>query len=119
MARITGVDALVSKLRKDAAHVRGLAHKEAVVGFSAPYAIYVHEDLEARHAPGKQAKFLETPARVNAAAYGRIIKQALWDGKKLPQALLLAAQQLLRDAQAIVPVATGKLKSSGHAKLVG
>lgn len=27
------------------------------------YALYVHENLEARHAPGKTAKFLERPAR--------------------------------------------------------
>lgn len=32
-------------------------------GASADYAIYVHEDLEARHKPGKKAKFLEDPAR--------------------------------------------------------
>lgn len=27
------------------------------------YAVKVHEDLEMKHAPGKQAKFLEEPAR--------------------------------------------------------
>jgi hypothetical protein len=27
------------------------------------YAIFVHEDLEARHKPGKTAKYLEKPAR--------------------------------------------------------
>jgi hypothetical protein len=31
--------------------------------FGVNYAVKVHEDLEARHAPGKQAKFLEQPAR--------------------------------------------------------
>lgn len=31
------------------------------MGYTAPYAIYVHENLNARHAPGKQAKFLEQP----------------------------------------------------------
>jgi len=37
---------------------------EVELGFggpSAPYAIVVHEDLEAAHAEGKQAKFLEQP----------------------------------------------------------
>ena len=33
------------------------------VGYTANYAIYVHENLQARHKPGKQAKFLEQPAR--------------------------------------------------------
>jgi len=32
-------------------------------GAAADYAIYVHEDLEMRHQPGKKAKFLEDPAR--------------------------------------------------------
>lgn len=30
-------------------------------GPAAPYAIYVHEDLEANHMPGKEAKYLEKP----------------------------------------------------------
>ena len=32
-------------------------------GAGADYAVYVHEDLEAKHKVGKQAKFLEQPAR--------------------------------------------------------
>ena len=33
------------------------------VGYTQNYAIYVHENLDAHHGPGKVAKFLETPAR--------------------------------------------------------
>ena len=33
------------------------------VGYSKKYAVYVHERLDLRHAPGKSAKFLEKPAR--------------------------------------------------------
>ena len=36
---------------------------DVMVGYGTDYAIYVHEDLEARHAAGKQAKFLEQPLR--------------------------------------------------------
>lgn len=36
---------------------------DVVVGYVADYAVYVHEDLQARHKPGKQAKYLEKPAR--------------------------------------------------------
>ena len=36
---------------------RGL--QRYTVRFTAPYAVYVHEDLNAQHAPGKEAKFLE------------------------------------------------------------
>jgi hypothetical protein len=36
---------------------------DVVVGYTAEYAVYVHERTELRHAPGKQAKFLEGPGR--------------------------------------------------------
>ncbi len=32
-------------------------------GSGADYAVYVHEDMEARHQEGKKAKYLEGPAR--------------------------------------------------------
>ena len=35
---------------------------EVVVGYRTDYDIYVHEDLDAKHKPGKYAKFLETPS---------------------------------------------------------
>jgi len=34
-----------------------------VVEYGTDYGIYVHKNLEARHAPGTQAKFLEQPFR--------------------------------------------------------
>lgn len=36
---------------------------DVTVGYTMEYAIYVHENLDARHARGKQAKYLEDPAR--------------------------------------------------------
>ena len=33
------------------------------VSYNTDYAVFVHEDLEARHRPGKTAKFLEIPIR--------------------------------------------------------
>ncbi len=36
---------------------------DVVVEFLAEYAVYVHEDLEAKHAEGTSAKYLEKPAR--------------------------------------------------------
>ena len=36
---------------------------DVIVGFTADYASYVHEDLDAAHKRGKIAKFLERPAR--------------------------------------------------------
>lgn len=44
-----------------------------VVGYTQLYAIYVHEDLNATHQPGKEAKFLEKPAKMFARQMGMII----------------------------------------------
>ncbi len=43
------------------------------VGYTMEYAPYVHEDLEARHKPGKTAKFLENPMRWNRDKILKII----------------------------------------------
>lgn len=50
---------------------------EVKVGYTAAYAIFVHEDLTAQHKPGKSAKFLEIPARENRREFIRIIKQEI------------------------------------------
>lgn len=47
------------------------------VGYGQNYAIYVHENITARHAPGKVAKFLETPMRKGMIELRKIIKDAM------------------------------------------
>lgn len=47
----------------------------ATVKYKAPYAIYVHEDLTARHKPGKTAKYLERPARIYRSEMRAIIEK--------------------------------------------
>ncbi|MFJ9816161.1 hypothetical protein ACIRU3_13010 [Streptomyces sp. NPDC101151] len=49
------------------------ANLVAAVSYDTPYARRVHEDLTARHSPGRKAKFLEDPAHREAAAMGEII----------------------------------------------
>lgn len=44
------------------------------VGYTVEYAIYVHEDMDARHKPGKIAKYLEVPARDNREKIMAIIR---------------------------------------------
>lgn len=48
---------------------------DVIVGYVADYAVYVHEDLQAKHKPGKQAKFLEEPARTKRGEIIKIIKE--------------------------------------------
>jgi len=63
---------------KESAFTRAFGHgfdTDVIVGYTMAYAIYVHEDLEARHAPGKEAKFLEKPARENRLQILEIIRK--------------------------------------------
>ena len=46
-----------------------------VVGYTAFYAVYVHEDLKARHRPGKRNKYLEHPIREKRDRILKIIAQ--------------------------------------------
>jgi hypothetical protein len=53
---------------------------EVVIGYggvAAPYAVEVHENLEARHQPGKSAKFLEIPVKRRIAGLGTRIVDAV------------------------------------------
>lgn len=73
---------------KGSAYTRsmGSGFKTAVeVGYTANYAVYVHENLNARHENG-QAKFLEHPAREKKHLLADIIagKGERWRGPALP-----------------------------------
>lgn len=48
---------------------------ETTVGYTQDYAIYVHENLDARHKPGKIAKYLERPAREEKEQLAKIIRK--------------------------------------------
>ncbi len=62
----------------------GVASSEdqvAAVSFDTPYAVRQHEELTWRHAPGRQAKYLEQPLHETRskqeAAIARIVGEAL------------------------------------------
>jgi len=48
-----------------------------IVSYSQEYAIFVHENLESRHKPGKTAKYLEKPAREKRGAMEDIVIKAI------------------------------------------
>lgn len=116
MAEIKNLKSLMAKLkaREDAAKKDGNA--SVIVGFTQSYAIYVHENLEARHPVG-QAKFLEQPARELSGTITGIVAELLGKGKTMAQALLIAGLRLQREAQLLCPVDTGALKGSAFTQL--
>ena len=56
------------------------AKSVVTVSYSTEYAIYVHEDLEARHKPGKSAKFLEKPLHEKQNLMAEIIVEEVKKG---------------------------------------
>ena len=82
-----------------------------VVGFTQRYALFVHENMQAKHPVG-QAKFLETPARELGSEIGRIVRTAVARGVSIGKALILGGLRLQREAQLLCPVDTSALKSS-------
>lgn len=127
IAKIEGVKEVIAAMRRAAARVLGESRANArstdpndnisvVVGYTAAYAIYVHENLEAYHKVG-QAKYLEQPARELSPGLGRMVRDNVIQGKTLAQALLIAGLRLQRESQQLVPVDTGLLKNSAYTVL--
>lgn len=54
------------------------------VGYTQGYAIYVHENLEAKHKKGKVAKYLEKPVREHKDQILKIIRDSAENVKPLP-----------------------------------
>lgn len=117
MAEIKRLRELLAKLRDRAARSRRDDDAVVAVGYTASYAIYVHENLESRHAEGTQAKFLEQPAREIVRDLGEIIATAMRKGKTLAQGLILAGLRLQRESQQLVPIDTGNLRASAFTRL--
>lgn len=114
VAKVEGLNQLLAQFRAKAdAAGKGV---KATVGYGAAYSVVVHEDMEARHTTG-QAKFLETPARTLQPVLAGIIAQALREGKTMKEAVLLAAERLKVESQALCPVLSGFLRDSAFVRL--
>jgi hypothetical protein len=116
--KIDGVPRLLRTLEGLAAKARADAGKRVSVGFSAPYAVFVHEDLTAFHSNGV-AKFLETPMRTMHQELAGIVGAEVRGGATLVEAERKAAERLLVASQAIVPVDSGNLRDSGFVSVEG
>lgn len=116
MPELKNVNKVIAALRAKAAKVVD-SNVDCVVGYTASYAIYVHENLTAHHKPGKSAKFLEIPLRQLHDTFVEMIKVDLKAGRTMGQALLRAGLLLQRESQKICPVDTGNLRASAFTRL--
>lgn len=102
--------------------LRSLAGKgqpgKVKVSYATDYAVYVHEDMEANHPNGGQAKYLEQPAREMRADLMEGVKEDIRRGLNLEQALLRAGLKLQAASQKLVPVDTGTLRASASTEIV-
>jgi hypothetical protein len=73
------------------------------VGYRAPYAVFVHEDLHAKHMNG-HAKFLTLPAQQALPLMQAEAQSAIEEGASRREALLEAGDLLLQASQKLVPV---------------
>lgn len=111
MPRIENVKAVQRKLRDLIAKSMKKDIGGVIVGYTAAYAIYVHENMNAKHTVG-QAKFLEKPAREKRDVLAALVATAAKAGVGLQKALVIAGLRLKRESQELVPVDTGNLKGS-------
>lgn len=89
---------------------------QVVVGYTAPYAIYVHEDLQAHHTNG-QAKFLSEPLEVMRYELGLLVLRRFKETRQLEPGLWEAGRLLLTESRSLVPVDTGFLFDSGFVRV--
>lgn len=138
-ADIKGLDQLNAKLQAMAAKAQREGDPVVAVGYTAAYALYVHENMEiwppgmrlagqprsGRRGKGyywdpqgkARPKFLESPLREFRQELANIVVVALSRGKTMAQALLLAGLRLQRESQQLVPVDTGTLRASAFTRL--
>jgi hypothetical protein len=115
---VLGINKVRAAFKKKATQAQAEMQIQCVVGYTANYAVHVHESLEMAHPRGGQAKFLEQPAREKAMELGKLGGQALRKGR-LGMALFLVGLRLQRESQLLVPVDTGHLRGSAFTRMEG
>jgi hypothetical protein len=134
-SELKGVPQVAAFIKQQRRRVSGQFGHNVVtqVVYKAPYAMYVHENLEMKlrgqprpsgigvywgtpSGSRGQSKYLEQPFRENKAKLLNMVRQALKKKKTLKEATRIAAEWLLKQSQKLVPVEYGKLKASGFVK---
>ena len=109
VSRIKRIHSALAKLRKKAAE----SNRTVQVGYTQDYALFVHE-VQAKHAEGKEWKYLESPARRLRTELATIIETIYKKTRSLAKGLLVAGLRLQRESQLIVPIDTSALKASAY-----
>lgn len=87
------------------------------IGYTAFYALRVHEDLMMNHPNGGEAKFLEKAIRRNNAEITDIVSREIRNGQSLSEALFKAGEMIVAESTKLVPVDTGYLRDSWYIQI--
>lgn len=112
-SKVHGMNALVKKIQGMQTHAKRQAKPKFAVVYTAPYSVYVHEDLEAFH-PNGQAKFLEEPTRTRSKEIGRRVVQVYKSTHSLRRAVRAGTNLLKWFSQQLVPKKTWFLHDSAE-----
>ena len=115
---VNGLESVKAAIRLRTVAAGSGSKMRLVVGYSAPYALYVHENLEMHHQVGK-AKFLTGPERRVRKKMTALVKAKIIAGKTPRAALWEAGKLLVAASQPEVPVDTAFLKRSVYIAVVG
>jgi hypothetical protein len=136
--KISGVDQVLQGLRQQAIKQLGQettkTRRDVTVGYRAPYAIFVHENLEMKlrglprrsgigvywGTPGGsrgQSKYLEYPARFFQPQMTNIALRSMKRGRNFLEAVYEAGVFLLKESKKMVPVEHGTLRESGFVEI--
>lgn len=111
-AILTGQDRVKTSMR--ARTLAGKLFTTLSVGYSASYALYVHENMEAAFRVGGP-RFLTRPWRRLRKSMTSLIVRYLRVGKRsLEYAILQTGTWFIRDTRGEVPMDTGHLRSSAY-----
>ncbi len=115
VARILNSKRLQQRLKALRLKSRKKNNGSVIVGYTANYAVYVHENKEAHH-PNGQAKFLEQPFREKADEIAKIAQKTAEATGSIVDGLVVGGLFLQRESQKLVPVDTGNLKGSAFTR---
>jgi hypothetical protein len=113
MSRNVNISRLIRRLREQLAKDSKENKGTVVVGYTMNYAIYVHEDPNAKHAEGKSWRYLATPAHaLRLFEFPRLARETFIRTGSVLKAILVCGLRLQRASQEIVPIDTGALRAS-------
>lgn len=116
-AVLTGSDVVQRNLRARSLH--GKLVSRLRIGYSASYAVYVHENLEAAFRVGGP-RYLTRPFRRLSRSMRSLMVRYLQVGKRsLEYAILQTGKWFIRETRAEVPLDTGHLRSTAYVSAEG